>query len=356
MPVRHRLLEKTYIGRASERIAMLLNGWDGSMGENMRRNYLVLVSVFGLGLASTEAMAQSFPTKPLRAIVPFAAGSATDIVPRVVFEQVSAQLSQSIVVENRAGAGGTTGAGMVAKADADGHTMLANSSAHTIAPALYPNLSYHPARDFAAIAALGVSPFILVVPPSSGIKTARDLVAAAKAKPGALNFASVGIGSASHLSAERFAASAGVKAVHVPFRGGPEAMTEVMSGRIDFFFVAAGAALSHVRDGKLTALAVNSAKRSSTLPNVPTIRESGFDNADYPLWFGLFAPARTPRDIIDRLHRETSTALQRLVVKDKLAALGVDPMVLSPAEFDALVERDIANDAALVKAIGLKAE
>lgn len=326
------------------------------MGENMQRNCLILISAFGLGLASTQAIAQSFPTKPLRAIVPFAAGSASDIVPRVVFEQVSSQLGQSIVVENRAGAGGTTGAALVAKADPDGYTLLANSSAHTIAPALYPHLSYRPAQDFAAVAALGVSPFILVVPPSSGIKTARDLVAAAKAKPGALNFASVGVGSASHLSAERFAFSAGLKAVHVPFRGGPEAMTEVMAGRIDFYFVAAGAALSHVRDGKLTALAVNSAKRTSTLPNVPTLQEAGFDNAENPLWFGLFAPARTPRNIIDRLHRETSTALQRPAVKEKLAALGVDPMVLSPAEFDAQVERDIVKDAALVKAIGLKAD
>jgi tripartite-type tricarboxylate transporter receptor subunit TctC len=320
----------------------------------MRHGYLFLVSV--LGLTTTEAVAQGWPTKPLRAIVPFAAGSATDIVPRLVFEQVSAQLGQSIVVENRAGAGGTTGAALVAKADPDGYTILANSSAHTIAPALYPSLSYRPARDFAAVAALGISPFILVVPPSSGIKTARDLVAAAKAKPGVLNFASVGVGSASHLSAERFAFSAGLKAVHVPFRGGAEAMTEVMAGRIDFFFVAAGAALSHVRDGKLTALAVNSAKRSNTLPNVPTIQEAGFDNAEYPLWFGVLVPVRTPRDIIDRLHRETSTALQRPMVKDKLAALGVDPMVLSPTEFDALVERDIATDAALVKALGLKAE
>ena len=289
---------------------------------------VMLVSALVLPAAIFKAEAQTWPTKPLRAIVPIAAGSVLDIVPRVVFEQLSTQLGQSIVVENRPGAGGTIGSSYVAKSEPDGYTILVNSSAHTIAPALQPNLTYDPVRDFAAVVPLGVSPFVLVVPPARGFKTARDLVAAAKAAPGAFNFSSPGAGSASHLSAERFRLGAGVHATHVPFKGGVEAMTEVMAGRIDFFFVALGAALPHIRDGKLSALAVNSADRSAALPDVPAIREAGFSDAEYPTWFGLFLPAKTPREIVDRLHRETLKALQEPKVKDKLASLGVEPMIL----------------------------
>ena len=249
---------------------------------------------------------------------------------------------------------GTTGCAFVAKADADGYTLLAHSSAHTIAPALYPRLSYHPSRDLVAVAALGMSPFILVVPPNRGFQAVGDLVAAAKSKPGTFSFASVGFGSASHLSAERFMFSAGLKAAHVAFKGGAEAVVEVMTGRIDFFFVAAGAALSNVREGTLKALAVNSRERLSSLPDVPTLDEAGLSNAENPSWFGLFAPAGTPPEIVGRLNREIRAVLQQPKVKDKLAALGVAPMDLASAKFSALVERDIALDAALVKAIGLK--
>jgi len=317
---------------------------------------VMLVSALVLPAAIFKAEAQTWPTKPLRAIVPIAAGSVLDIVPRVVFEQLSTQLGQSIVVENRPGAGGTIGSSYVAKSEPDGYTILVNSSAHTIAPALQPNLTYDPARDFAAVVPLGVSPFVLVVPPARGFKTARDLVAAAKAAPGAFNFSSPGAGSASHLSAERFRLGAGVHATHVPFKGGVEAMTEVMAGRIDFFFVALGAALPHIRDGKLSALAVNSADRSAALPDVPAIREAGFSDAEYPTWFGLFLPAKTPREIVDRLHRETLKALQEPKVKDKLASLGVEPMILTPSAFGAHVEKEIAESATLVRTIGLKAQ
>jgi len=317
---------------------------------------VMLVSALVLPTAIFKAEAQTWPTKPLRAIVPIAAGSVLDIVPRVVFEQLSTQLGQSIVVENRPGAGGTIGSSYVAKSEPDGYTILVNSSAHTIAPALQPNLTYDPVRDFAAVVPLGVSPFVLVVPPARGFKTARDLVAAAKAAPGAFNFSSPGAGSASHLSAERFRLGAGVHATHVPFKGGVEAMTEVMAGRIDFFFVALGAALPHIRDGKLSALAVNSADRSAALPDVPAIREAGFSDAEYPTWFGLFLPAKTPREIVDRLHRETLKALQEPKVKDRLASLGVEPMILTPSAFGAHVEREIAENATLVRTIGLKAQ
>jgi tripartite-type tricarboxylate transporter receptor subunit TctC len=310
----------------------------------------------GLCLPLIDAHAQTWPTKPLRAIVPVGAGSTTDIIPRIVFEQLSAQLGQTIVVENRTGAGGTIGTGFVAKADPDGYTILAHGSAHTIAPSLYPNLTYHPARDFAAVVPFGISPSVLVVSPTRGFKTAGDLVAAAKAKPGALNFSSVGVGSATHLSAERFRFSAGVDVVHVPFRGGAEAMAEVMAGRIDFFFGPVGLVLPHVKEGKLLALVVNGTKRSAALPEVPTTLEAGFADAEYPIWFGLFLPAKTPREIVDTLNRETLKALETPKLRDRLATLGLDPMIMTPKEFDAHVEKEIALNTALVKAAGVKPE
>ena len=320
----------------------------------MKPIYLMLLPVVGLALSTMDVGAQTWPTKPLRAVVPVGAGSTTDIIPRAVLDQVSSQLGQSIIVENRAGAGGTIGSAFVAKADPDGYTVLVHGSAHTISPAIYSNLSYHPARDFAAVIPLGISPSVLVVPPARGWKTVGDLVAAGKAKPGALNFSSVGVGSATHLSAERFRFSAGVDAVHVPFKGGAEAMTEVIAGRIDFFFAPIGLVLPHIRDGKLAALVVNGTRRAAALPDVPTTLEAGFTDAEYPIWFGLFLPVKTPRDVVDKLHRETAKALQTPKVRDKLAALGVDPMVMTPTEFDAYVEKEIAVNAALVKAVGIR--
>jgi tripartite-type tricarboxylate transporter receptor subunit TctC len=320
----------------------------------MKHSWLMLLPTLGLGLATVGARAENWPTKPIKAIVPISAGSVVDIVPRVVFEQLATQLGQSIVVENRPGAGQTMGASAVAKSESDGYTLLVNSSAHAVAPAFHASLSYHPVQDFAAVVPLGITPFVLVVSPDGSFKTVRDFVGAANAKPGAFSFSSPGVGSASHLSAERFRLSSGVQAAHVPFKGGVEAMTEVIAGRIDFFFVGLAAALPHIQDGKLTALAVNSATRSSALPEVATIREAGFNDAEYPMWLGLFLPAKTPREIVDKLHRETLKALQEPKVKDKLAKLGVDPMVMTPAEFDAFVEKEVAINAALVQTAGIK--
>jgi tripartite-type tricarboxylate transporter receptor subunit TctC len=322
----------------------------------MKRICLMLLPALGLALSTMEAGAQTWPTKPLRVIVPVGAGSTTDIIPRAVFEQLAPQLGQPIVVENRTGAGGTIGTAFVARADPDGYTILAHGSAHTIAPSLYSNLSYDPARDFAAVVPLGISPNVLVVAPAKGFKTVGALVAAAKARPNALNYSSVGIGTATHLSAERFLSSAGVKAAHIPFKGGAEAMLEVMTGRVDFFFGPVGLVLPHVREGKLAALVVNGSKRSAALPDVPTTLETGFTNAEYPIWFGLFLPAKTPRDIVDKLNRETLKALQTPKLREKLAALGLDPMVMTPKEFDAYVQKEVALNAALVKAIGIKPE
>jgi tripartite-type tricarboxylate transporter receptor subunit TctC len=315
---------------------------------------LMLVPTFILSSAIMDAKAQGWPTRPLRAVVPFAAGSSTDIIPRIVFEQLSQQLGQTIVVENRTGAGGTIGAAFVAKSEPDGYTILASGSAHTIAPAIYPKLTYHPGRDFAAVVPLGISPNLLVIAPARGFRTVGDLVAAAKAKPGAFNFSSVGIGSATHMSAERFRFSAGIDAVHVPFKGGAEAMSEVIAGRVDFFFGPPALVLPHVREGNLKALVANSKSRTPALPDVPTTEEAGFKDAEYPIWYGLFVPAKTPRDIIDRLHSETAKALQAPKVRERLAALSVDPMVMTPGDFGAHVEREIALNAALAKAVGIK--
>ena len=322
----------------------------------MKQLPLTLLALVGFGLVAMEASAETWPTKPLRAIVPVGAGSTTDIIPRIVFEQLSAQLGQSIVVENRAGAAGIIGSAFVAKAEPDGYTILAHGSALTIAPALHSKLGFDPARDFAPVILLGISPSVLVVPPERNWKTVGDLIAAAKAKPGALNFSSVGVGSATHLSSERFRRSAGVDAVHVPFKGGADAMTEVIAGRIDFFFGPVGLVLPHIQDGKLRALVVNGAKRSSALPDVPTTLEAGIPNAEYPIWFGLFLPAKTPDEIVVKLHRETLKALQSPKVREKLSALGIDSMPMSPADFSAHVQREIVSNADLVKAAGLKAK
>ena len=318
----------------------------------MRR--AVLLSFLVLLFCRGDALAQTWPSKPIRAIIPFAAGSATDVIPRVVFEPLSARLGQPIVVENRGGAGTTIGAALVAKAEADGYTLLATSSAHTLVPTVYPSAPYDTAADFAAAVSLGSSPNVLVVSPAKDFKTARDLVVAAKARPGSFNFASAGVGSATHLSAERFRMAAGFEAVHIPFRGGAEAITEVLAGRADFYFCPLGTALPQLREGKLLALAVSSPKRAALLPEVPSVVEL-FPNSDYAFWIGVFMPAKTPRDIVDRFHRAAIETMQLPNVKERLATLGMDPMPLTPAEFDAQVRAEIASTGLLAKAAGVGA-
>jgi tripartite-type tricarboxylate transporter receptor subunit TctC len=314
------------------------------------------LAVLAFGVCHAVAHAQAWPAKPVRVVIPVGAGSSTDIVHRLVLEQLSAALGQPMVVENRVGAGGTIGTAAVAKAEPDGYTLLANGSAHTIAPALYKALPYDPARDFAPVAPIGITPSVLVVASGKGFKGAQSLVAAAKARPGALNFSSVGIGTATHLSAERFVSTAGIDVVHVPFKGGAEAMFEVLSGRVDFFFGPVALVLPHIRDGKLVALAVNSAKRSATLPNVPTLHEAGYPDSEYPIWFGLFAPARTPQAVVEKLNRETLKAVQSPALRDRLSGLGVDPMPMSSEEFRAHVDKEIVLNASLARKAGLKAE
>lgn len=313
-----------------------------------------LAALFLLALSANWVHAQTWPQKPLHVIVPFGAGSSTDIIPRLVFEQISQQLGQTVVVENRGGAGGTIGTAAVARTDPDGYTLLASGSAHTIAAALYPKLGYDPARDFTPVVPFGISPAVLVVSAGSKFNTVKELVAAGKDRPGALTFSSVGVGSATHMSAERFKLSAGIEALHVPFRGGAEAMSEVIAGRVDFFFGPTALVGPNVRDGKLLALAVNSKSRTAALPEVPTVGELGFTDAEYPIWYGLFVPSKTPRAIEDRLRDETLKALQMPKVRERLDALAVDPIVMTAAEFASFVQQEFALNAALVTKLGLK--
>ena len=320
------------------------------------KGYVMSLSACALSLLTSDAVAQAWPAKPFRAIVPVGAGSSTDIVHRIVLERLSAQLGQPIVVENRAGAGGTVGSGIVARAEPDGYTILAHGAAHTIAPALYKALPYHPTRDFVAVVPMGISPCVLVVSSAKGMRSTADLVVAAKVRPGSVNFSSVGIGSATHLSAERFVSSAGIHAVHVPFKGGAEATVEVVAGRIDFFFGPVALVLPHIREGKLAGLAVNGSKRSAALPDVPTLVEGGIRDAEYPIWFGLFVPANTPSDIVSKLNRATLDVLRASKIREKLGSLGVDPMVMTPAQFAAHVEIEVQLNAWLAQKAGLKAE
>ncbi|HJQ56618.1 MAG TPA: tripartite tricarboxylate transporter substrate binding protein [Vineibacter sp.] len=314
----------------------------------------VLAALVLVGLGAT-ASAQDYPNRPVRFIIPFTAGSSTDIVARALSERLSGALGQPVVVENKPGAGGRVGADFVAKSPADGYTILVNSSAHTVNAAIYTDLPFDTAKDFAAITALANLPNVLIIAPSKGIKTIAELVAYAKARPGQLNFASAGVGSGTHMNAEKFRARAGFTHTHVPFRGTPEAITEVMNGRVDVYFAPLNAALPFIKDGRVLALAVGTAQRSPLLPDVPTTIEAGVPASDYDFWVGMLAPAKTPAPIITRLHAETVKALQSPELAERLTSLGATPMPMTPEKFDAFIRAELAGNAEIVKDAGIKA-
>jgi len=284
-------------------------------------------------VSPSTAGAQTWPARAMQVISPFTAGNANDTVARVVLDQVSRQLGQAFIIENRPGAGGTVGAAYVAKADPDGYTYLLHSSSLGSLVLLHKTLPYDTLRDFVPVVLFGVQPSVLLVAPSKGIKTVAELVAAAKAKPGSLNFASAGIGSASHMAAERLRLAAGIDVQHIPFRGA-EGLTELMAGRIDFYFIPIAPALALIEQGKVVALAVSTPKRASALPDVPTTAEAGYPDAAYVFWGGLSAPAKTPRGIIDKLHDETQKALDVPAMRERLAKLGVQPQPMSVEQFE----------------------
>ncbi|HTE77538.1 MAG TPA: tripartite tricarboxylate transporter substrate-binding protein [Xanthobacteraceae bacterium] len=298
-------------------------------------------------LAASAATAADWPTRPIRVISPFPAGSASDTVSRVVLDSVSQLVGQPMVIETKPGAGGIVGFADVAKADPDGYTLVTSSTSLGTGAVLHRHLPYDPVKDLVPVVMFGVQPNVLVASKESGFKTVADLVAAAKAKPGALTFASAGIGSSSHMAGERLRLAANIDVRHVPFRD--TGLTEVMAGRIDYYFIPLAAAASALGSGKLTVLAVSSPKRVALLPDAQSIVEAGYPNAIFRFWVGLSAPARTPRPVIDKIHDATEKALQNPALREKLAKLGVEPEPMGVDAFGKYVKDDIAATAQLAK-------
>ena len=307
-------------------------------------------------MAGSDLRADSWPAKPIRIVVPYTAGSATDIVPRTVFATVEKRLGQPIIVENRPGGASTIGTAAVAKAAPDGYTLLATSSAFTTVPSTVAGLVYDPLRDFAAVVPLASMSNVLVISPAKRVSTVADFVAHARAQAGAANYVTIGVGSAAHLNSERFRLSAGFEAQPIAYKGSPEGLVDVMMGRVDFYFSPLLPALPMIRAGQLTALAVSGERRDPLLPDIPTTVEAGFPNSEYTFWFGVFAPATTPEQIIRRIHQESSKALEDPAVSEKLAAIGVQPMPKSPDQFAEFVRRELEANRSLVRAAGIRVE
>jgi tripartite-type tricarboxylate transporter receptor subunit TctC len=297
-----------------------------------------------LGLVPlAAAQAQGYPSGPIKIIVPFTPGSATDILARTVGERLSAAYGQPVLVENRPGAGGTIGANIVAKAAPDGLTLVVVSTGHVVNHVLYPEIPYDTIKDFAGVAPLASLPSVLIASQALGVNTVKELVAAAKAKPGTFNFGTAGVGSAAHINSQKFNVAAGIDAVHVPFKGTPEILGETMGGRIQFAWVPLVSSVGPLRDGKLSALAVSTTARSPTLPNVPTIAEAGYPGGEFNFWVGMLAPAQTPRDIIAKLNADINRAMQTPELKQRLANLGADAMPMTPDQFDAFLKDEFVT-------------
>ncbi|MGN6572037.1 MAG: Bug family tripartite tricarboxylate transporter substrate binding protein [Pseudolabrys sp.] len=306
-----------------------------------------------IAVALTAARAEDWPTRPVRVISPYPAGSASDTVTRVAVDQASQIAGKPFVVEIRTGAGGSVGFGVVAKAAPDGYTVATSSSSMATESVLHSKLPYDPIKDFTHVVLIGTSPNILVASKASGFKTVADLVAAAKAKPGTLTFASAGIGSSSHMAAERFRLAAKIDVRHVPFREG--GLLEVMAGRIDFYFIPLAAASSALHNDKLTVLAVSAPKRVAVIPNVPSITEAGYPDAVFRFWNGLSVPAGTPKDVVQKMHDVVQKALETPEVKAKLAKLGVEPANLSVEQFGKFFKEDFDATRQLAKDAGMHA-
>jgi tripartite-type tricarboxylate transporter receptor subunit TctC len=322
------------------------------------RSYMASTMLAAAALCSSaaldQAFTQSWPSKPVTVVVPFSPGSATDIIARTVFSQVGTQLGTTFVVQNQVGAGGTLAEASVARSSPDGYTLLFASSAHTVAPLLQRKLPYDPRKDLVAVTPVATQPNILVVSPNKGILTLQDLVARGKANPDSLNYATVGVGTASHVISERLRKVAGFDATMITFKGSAEGMTEVMTGRIDFFFTPILPALPFLHDRKIIPIAVASKRRAAALPDVPTTIEAGFPNSEYEFWFGVFLPAKTPREIRARLHSEIMEAVKHPEVRDRVAALGGEVFTMEAEEFEAYVQKEFETNEAFVRDSGLK--
>ena len=305
-------------------------------------------------LLVTAARAENWPSHLIKATIPFGAGSAADVVPRVFFDRLSAQLGQAIVVENRPGAGGTIGTAVLVKAEADGYNILAQSSALSISPAIYPKLPFDITKDLSSALMIGVSANVMIVPVSRPWKTVQDFIADGKAKPGSISFGSVGVGSATHISAEKFRLAAGVETTHVPYRGGAEVIADILGGRLDFYFCPLATALPLIKEGRVHALVISTSKRAADLPDVPTPAEVGLKNAESLFWLGVFMPAKTPRDVIQKFHDAGTMLLADPAMQESLTRLGVEPFPMKPVEMDAFVAREIAENLEVIKAAGIK--
>jgi tripartite-type tricarboxylate transporter receptor subunit TctC len=310
--------------------------------------------VASLVLLMASAQAETWPSRLIKATIPFGAGSAADVVPRLVFDRLAADLGQAIVVENRAGAGGTIGTAAVVKADPDGYSILAQSSALAISPAIYPDLSFDITKDLASALMIGVSANVMIVPVSRPWKTVQDFIADAKARPGTIVFGSVGVGSAVHISAEKFRVAAGLQTTHVPYRSGAEVIADILGGRIDFYFCPLATALPLIKEGRVHALVISTPKRAADLPDVPTPAEVGLKNAESVFWLGVFMPAKTPRDVINKFHDAGIRLLSKPSMQESLMKLGVEPFPMTPVEMDAFVAREIAENLEVIKAAGIK--
>jgi tripartite-type tricarboxylate transporter receptor subunit TctC len=321
------------------------------------RRLLTAVAIAALTSGATSgAVAQTWPTKPIKVVVPLTAGSATDVMARIVFDEVSKQVGQTIVIENRPGAGNSIGMNAVAKAEPDGYTILANSSTHTVSPAVRATMPLDTANDLSAIIPLGNMPVVILFNSKKGYKQLSDFVNWAKANPGKANYSSAGAGNSSHLNGELFKKAGGFEAVHLPFKGAPEAMTEVIAGRSDFYFSPLVNALPLMRDGQLQALAVSNASRASALPDLPTVAQAGYPQSEYNFWAGVFLPVKTPAPIKEKLYVEVKKALESPAVKERLKNLGADPFPVTSAQFDAIVKKEIENNSAVAKAANIRVE
>jgi tripartite-type tricarboxylate transporter receptor subunit TctC len=321
------------------------------------KTFAIITTVALAAIGPSQALAQAYPTKPVRLVVPFPPGGSTDIVARIVAQRLGERIGQPLVVENRGGAGGTIGTEAVAKAAADGYVLgFASTSTHAVAPAVYAKLGYDPVKDFAPISLVAVTPYLLVVNPKVEVKSLKEFVAYVKPRPGKFNYASAGTGSTTHLAMEMLKSAAGLFILHIPYNGNGPAGTAVIAGDVEFLFGSLPAVLPHAKSGRVRALAVGTPKRSPALPDVPTVAESGFPGFDASLWLAIMAPAGTPAAVVNRLNKEIVAVVRSPDAADALNKAGAEPTTSTPAELANMVKDGVRKYAAAVKRAGVKLE
>jgi len=317
---------------------------------------LLNLLLLAVACAALPGFAQQFPSRPVRLVVPYPPGGANDIVARLLAPSMGAQLGQNVVVDNRGGANTIIGSELVATAAPNGHTILIIAAGHAINPSLYHNLPYNTARDFAPIALVGDGAYVLVAHPSLALASSADLIALAKSKPGQIAYASSSIGNLTHLAAELFNSLAGIKMLHVPYKGGNPAMLDLLGGRVSVFFSTVAVARPHLQTGRIKGLGVTTARRSLALPDVPTIAESGLPGYAVSGWYGLVAPAATPKAAIGRLHSVVQVALRQTEIREKLLGVGIEVVDATTARFGELITAELAKWDKVVKPLGITPE